>query len=874
MFRQYLRIKSQYQDAILFYRMGDFYEMFFDDARTASRVLSIALTSRDKDRADPVPMCGVPFHAAENYIARLVREGHKVAVCEQIGEIPRGSKLARREVVRIVTPGTILTEGFLPEKRNNFMAALVGGPHRIGAAFLDVSTGDFVAASLPADRGDAVPTLLAEFEPSELLLPPGDSRLAPHPLPAPAPRVGHLAADDLDAARSRGVLLDHFGMGSLEPFGLGQETPEAVIAAGALLSYALETQKQPLAHVQRIRLLADRTHLVMDAATQRNLELTRSAADGGKEGTLLAVLDETLTPMGGRLLRQWLTRPLLSLEEIRARLAAVEELVSLPLLAEELGDRLRGILDLERLLGRLTVGQAGPRDLLSLGRSLTALPQVRSSLERAASALLVTLRGKLDPLEDLAGLIASALRDEAPVSTREGGFIRQGFDADLDGWLSLKRDGRSWLASFEEAERLRTGIATLKVRYNRVFGYYIEITKANLAQAPPDYLRKQTLVGAERFTAPPLAEFESRILEAEERCLALEQEIFARLRQRILDQGGRIAATGSALAELDVLLSLAKTAVRRDYRRPLVDDGDTLLIREGRHPVVEALNPAEPFIPNDLLLNGGDRQIAIITGPNMAGKSTYLRQVALIVLLAQMGSFVPAAEARIGLVDRIFTRVGATDFLVRGQSTFMVEMTETAAILHNATPRSLVILDEIGRGTSTFDGLSLAWAVAEYLHDRPEAKARTLFATHYHQLTELALTREGIRNYSTAVREWQERIIFLRKIVEGGTDRSYGIQVARLAGLPPRVIDRALEIMANLEREEFTAFGQPRLAAHESGGDTPAPPLVPGNQLSLFPPPGDEALERLRALSPEEMTPLQALNALDELVKLAKKKKS
>jgi DNA mismatch repair protein MutS len=863
MIRQYLRIKSQHRDAILFYRMGDFYEMFFDDAVVAARVLNIALTSRDKDKANPVPLCGIPYHSAENYIARLVREGHRVAICEQIGETGGKTKLVRREVVRVITPGTILSEGYLSGKRNNFLAAVLPSQAGTGLAFLDISTGDFVGLEVEAGRDEDLLGRLADFEPSEVVVPEASGQNIARLFDRTGlPRPGLPRLDDVhfETGRAREALLAHFGTLTLEPFGLTGENPLVAAAAGAVLAYALETQKTGLGHVRRFTLLEPGGHLRMDAATQRNLELVRSAAHGGREGTLIETLDETLTPMGGRLLRQWILRPLTGVEAIVARLDGVAELIDRVDLAEALRLKLREVLDLERLTGRLTLGAGGPRDLLSLRNSLLPLPALREALDSLSSPVLRDIVDRLDPLDDLARLLGEAVRDDAPVSSRDGGFIRRGFDGDLDRWLAVSTEGGRFISELEARERARTGIASLKIRYNRVFGYYLEVTKANLKDVPGDYVRKQTLVNAERFTCPELAEHESKVLEADERVLARELELFATLRRSVVDRVERIRRTTAAVAALDVLAGLARRAVTGDYCRPEVDASDVLDIRDGRHPVVERLSTDEPFIPNDCLLNTTDRQMAVITGPNMAGKSTYLRQTALIVLMAQVGSFVPARRARIGVVDRIFTRVGATDYLVRGQSTFMVEMTETALILHNATPRSLVILDEIGRGTSTFDGLSIAWAVAEYLHDAPDHKARTLFATHYHQLTELALTLPGVINLSTQVREWGDRIIFLRKVAEGGSDRSYGIQVARLAGLPLPVIDRAREIMANLEAGELDTAGMPKLADHAGAAGHPS-------QLYLFGAAGDAVLETLRLAVPETMTPLEALALLDSLVK-------
>ncbi len=862
MFRQYLRIKSEHADAILFFRMGDFYEMFFEDARTASRILNIALTSRDKDKADPVPMCGIPYHSAENYIIRLVKEGHKVAVCEQVGEAGKTTKLVKREVVRVITPGTILSEGFLSDKKNNFLGAVNPVPGGAGLAFLDISTGDFLVTDAAEAGREEILSRLSDFEPTEILLPEtGDNGLLEdlEKIGLPRPSTVRLEDDHFETSRARRTLLDHFGTASLEPFGLDEKNGAAIGAAGAVLRYALETQRGGLGHIDRLNLISASRYLQMDASTQRNLELIRSAAHGGREGTLLGILDETLTPMGGRLLRHWILHPLTDIPPINRRLDGVEEFTRNDQAAEDIRGHLKPITDLERFISRISLGLAGPRDLLALRDTFAPLPELRRTLEDLKSEVFGEILSGLDPLEDLHRLIEGSIREDAPVTIRDGGFIREGHDPDLDEFLEIKRRGRNWISEMEARERERTGIGKLKIRYNKVFGYYIEVTKSNLADVPEEYLRKQTLVSAERFTSEELSGYESKILQADERSLAREQELFQKIRETVLAESERIRETGRALARLDVLHSLARTAVRSDYRRPLVDGSGRISLKESRHPVVEAVNRDEPFIPNDCTINTDSQQILIITGPNMAGKSTYLRQVALTVLLAQMGSFVPCAEARIGIVDRIFTRVGATDYLVRGQSTFMVEMTETALILNNATPRSLVILDEIGRGTSTFDGLSIAWAVAEYLHNHQEVKARTLFATHYHQLTELSLTMTGVKNFSTSVREWGDRIIFLRKITEGGSDKSYGIQVARLAGLPPKVVDRAREILANLEEGELNTAGLPRLAGPRSGGEKGP------SQLYLFGAAGEEVLERIRGADIEALTPLEALNLLSEL---------
>ncbi len=868
MIRQYLAIKGEYPDAILFYRMGDFYEMFFDDARVASRILNIALTTRDKGKEDPVPMCGVPFHSAENYIHRLVREGHTVAICEQVEEPAGTSKLVRREVVRIVTPGTILTEGYVPDARNNYVASVNRTPSGTGMAFLDLSTGEFKALELdPGASPDDVVSRLVEYDPAEIIFTAADQaaiverfeRMTGH-----APAIPRVDQTIFAADRATALLLEHFGVASLDAFGMPAAAGHLVGAAGAILAYAAATQQRDLVHVSAL-ILVGGGFLAMDAATQRNLELVWSPATGSRSGTLLSVLDDTRTPMGARLLRQWIIRPLGDVEPITRRHVAVGTLVDDPELLDLLRRELSRVLDVERLAARITLGQAGPRDLLALAGSLGPVAAIKAALQSVASPLLSDIAAGLEIFDDLIALFFQGIREDAPVSVREGGFVRGGFDRELDEYRSLSRESRRIMAELEAAERTRTGIPALKIKYNRVFGYFVEISRSSNASLPADYIRKQTLVGAERYTFPALTELEVRILEAEDRSRVRELAIFQELCEAVVIRGLAIARTCRRIAEVDVLQGFASVSVLRRYRRPAIDDGTTLDLRDGRHPVVEALNADEPFIPNDCLVDTAGNQILIITGPNMAGKSTFLRQVALTVVMGQVGCFVPCEEARIGMVDRLFTRIGATDYLVRGQSTFMVEMTETAAILNNATPRSLLILDEVGRGTSTFDGLALAWAVVEHLHDTPRVKARTLFATHYHQLTELAVALDGIRNLSTSAREWGDRIIFLRKIVEGGSDRSYGIHVARLAGLPVPVIERAMEIMGNLESGEFDARGLPRLADHAAAGDRPARQ----DQLYLFGSTEADIIGRLRAADTDGITPLEALSLLDELHRLA-----
>jgi DNA mismatch repair protein MutS len=874
--KQYREIKRQHLDAILLFRMGDFYEMFDQDAVTASKVLEITLTARNKSKGIETPLCGFPYHAAEGYIAKLIRRGFKVAVCEQVEDPKLAKGIVKREVIRVVTPGTVLDANLLDAKDNNYLASLYPAKDGFGAAFLDISTGDFHAAEVVGAANLAeLDTLLARFTPREIVLPRGADT---------APGLSSLlrqytqavnAADDwtFDRDTALRTLLDHFKVASLEGFGCGG-MKVGICAAGAALRYIEETQKTGLANIRRITPFLSRESMVLDAACQRNLELVRNMYDGSGRGTLLSVLDFTATPMGGRKLREWLLNPLLDPAAIERRLDAVAEFKNDHQLRSRIGSALGAVYDLERLISRVSLGAANGRDLVALKQSVAALPQIRGILSGCNALLTFDLAAGWDDLADMFTLIDSSIADDPPYTLREGKLIKKGFDRELDDLRSISSEGKGWIAGIELRERERTGIGSLKVSYNRVFGYYIEITKTNLANVPADYIRKQTLANAERFITPELKEYEDKVLGAEEKILDLEYKLFQRVRETVAASTVRIQDMAGRIAKIDCLVSLAEAAARNNYNRPMIVDGDTLRIVEGRHPVIEQLSPEERFIPNDTLLNCEANQLVILTGPNMAGKSTYMRQVAVIALMAQMGSFVPAREAQVGIVDRIFTRVGASDFITRGQSTFMVEMNETANILNNATDRSLIILDEIGRGTSTFDGISIAWAVAEYIHSR--LRSRTLFATHYHELTELALTMDRVKNYTVAIREWNDQIIFLRRVVEGGADKSYGIQVARLAGLPQAVISRAKEVLANLEQAEFNDLGQPVAASHgpgktgsgqerggngKEGGDKASP------QLGLFATEAGLLYKELAELDLDAMTPLDAMNKLHELRK-------
>lgn len=860
MMRQYYEIKANHPDAILFFRLGDFYEMFLDDAVVASRILDITLTSRNKGAADEVPLCGVPFHSCQPYIAKLVQHGHRVAICEQVEDPKLAKGIVRREVVRVVTPGLVVDTDTLDPRRNNYLVALAPvAPGRCGLACVDITTGEFRAT----ESGSLIEigTELAARDPAEVLLAEGEAGdLLIKELGASLQGrlVKRVPAWVTESDRARHLLQTAFPNGTLEAFGC-QGLTGALGAAGAVLHYLEETQKGLLPHLQPLRTFQTHEFMVLDDFTRRNLELTGSLLDGGRQGSLLGVLDRTVTAMGARKLRHWIGHPLVELVAIRERHAAVGELVEKSLLRDDLGARLNGVHDLERLNARIAMATGNAKDLVALRHSLERLPGLLDLLSDVESPLLVELR-RFDPLPDVVELIGRAIVDDPPFVLREGGLIRPGFHAELDELRRISREGKGWIARLEQEEKERTGIASLKVRFNKVFGYYIEVTRSQLARVPEDYQRKQTLAGAERYITPALKEYEEKVLGAEERVVEIEYDLFQEVRRQVAGFGARIQATAEAVATLDVLLGLADLAHDRNYCVPEMDDSTDLNIEEGRHPVIEGMNLGERFVPNDVAMDTCENQLLVITGPNMAGKSTFMRQVALIVLMAQIGSLVPAKGARIGVVDRIFTRVGASDNLARGQSTFMVEMTETANILNHATPRSLIVLDEIGRGTSTFDGVSIAWAVAEYLHDNPRVAAKTLFATHYHELTDLALTRERVKNYNVAVKEWQDQIIFLRRIIKGGASHSYGIQVARLAGLPTTVIERAREVLHNLETGEFET-GAPRLAKSKK-----APTLPP--QPGLFDRVDDPLRRRLEELDVSVLTPLEALNRLDELKRL------
>lgn len=860
--QQYLEIKSKYPESLLLYRMGDFYEMFMDDAVTASKVLDIALTSRDRQAENPVPMCGVPYHAADGYIAKLVAAGFKVAICDQVEDPKKAKGLVRREVTRVLTPGLILDNQNLTSNQPNYLAAICpparGKP--IGLACLDISTAEFRVTELESE--ELLIEELLRVAPREILLPEEESPEWIQPVASRLEAaVTHVDAVHFDRRRAEESLTSHFRVHSLEGFGISR-MDAAVQAAGAILAYAQENLFGSCKHIEKIVPYSRSDFMILDDATVRNLEIFYSASFQGRRGSLIGIIDHTRTAMGGRRLQQWLRYPLLDLGRINERQEAVAELVAEIDIRTEILKSLENINDIERLNGRNSTGVSSPRDLIGMKKSIQLLPEIGRALSRCSSSLLQQLSAGWDCLEDLARELESALSDPPPATLASGGAINHGYNAELDHYIRLSRDAKGWMAEYETQQRKETGISTLKVRYNKVFGYYIEISRSNLSAVPPTYFRKQTLVNAERFITEELKNFEVQVLEADEKRLELEQQLFLQLRDTVSQQSGRIQDMADKIAKLDCIASLAETAGQYDYCRPELDPGEAVHVKEGRHPVIERFLDAGTFVPNDLDLDQENQEVLIITGPNMAGKSTILRQAALIVLMAQIGSFVPASEAKIGLVDRIFTRVGASDDLARGRSTFMVEMQETANIIHQATSRSLIILDEIGRGTSTFDGMSIAWAVAEFLHDFDEKGIKTLFATHYHELTELARSRPRVKNFNVAIREWQQEILFFHKLAAGSSNRSYGIQVARLAGLPERITDRAREILEQLEGGQTGPLPVQGPKAKQYGFSKEPDP---GVQLLLFPKSPDWVQDRIAGLDLDRMSPMTALQTLHDL---------
>jgi DNA mismatch repair protein MutS len=851
MMKQYRAMKAVARDAILLFRLGDFYEMFNEDAKIAAPIMEIALTARKT-----TPMCGIPHHAVDSYIAKLLRAGKKVAICDQV-EDPRQAKgIVKRDITRIITPGTAVEEGVLKSTASNYLAAVNRVGRIYGLACIELSTGEFKVAE-PGSL-DELQNELERLRPSECLVPVG-LELPRKEFLFRLPEMILTPLEDwfFDFDMAYQNLKKQFGTGTLDGFGCQGMIP-GIGSAGAIIGYVNENLKTSLSHIHSISVYSPKEFMVMDGASQSNLEIIEPLRGRDREATLLGVLDRTVTSMGSRTLRDWLLHPLINPEEINRRLDAVEELTSERGALSSSRELLKEVRDIGRIIGRVSCGKSNARDLAVIRESLAAVPLIKDSLSNLSSALIKEEIANLQAPPDLVALLREALVDTPPITIKDGGMIRSGYNAELDELHGLARDGKNWISRFQEDEIIRSGIKSLKVRYNKVFGYFIEVTRSNLALVPDNYIRKQTLSNAERYITEELKNYENKVLGAQEKASALEYRLFEEIREQVRRQAAVIQSCARAVGAIDALEALAAAALSNRYVRPEIDSSDRLEIVNGRHPVIEQILLEERFVGNDTIMDGNENQIFIITGPNMAGKSTYIRQVALLVLMAQIGSFLPADSARIGVVDRIFTRVGASDELARGQSTFMVEMVETANILHHATSRSLVVLDEIGRGTSTFDGISIAWAVAEYLHNHAPSKARTLFATHYHELTELELILPGVKNFNVAVREWNDEVVFLRKVIRGGTDKSYGIQVARLAGLPRSIIDRAGVILANLEEESISADGRPKFA----GDDREREPGV-ARQLYLFDADSKHpVLSELRNINLDHLTPFEAMQRL------------
>lgn len=873
MLQQYLEIKEQHENAILFYRMGDFYEMFFDDAIKASKILGITLTSRNKKTdAVQVPMCGIPYHAAQTYLSKLIKAGCRVAICEQTEDPSQAKGIVKREVIRIVSPGVVTDDHLLDDKDNNYICSLSyqdnGSQRLFGLSFLDVSTGEFLLGEYRGTDKNEEKVLdqLTRLTPSELLLPDNHASRIPEltqdiEILLPGICITEKDKSSFNLESSRELLLEHFSILSLDGFGC-KNYSLGITAAGVLLDYIQETQKTAIDHIESLTPIETEHILHIDESSRRNLELTQTIAGGQRHGSLISVIDHTCTPMGARLLKHNLLFPLQSKERINNRLDAVTYFFNESGPRKTLRSLLEQVYDLERLNSRMTLGSGNGRDMLAMKKSLETLPKILQSLGDCNTIKLISLRDQLDPLQDIHQLLESSIHPEPPITLRDGNLIKPGYNSELDELVALLTDGKQLILNLENQEREKTGIAKLKVGFNKVFGYFIEVSKLQAGNVPDHYIRKQTLVNAERFITPELKEFENKVLGAEERRTELEYELFTDIRRTLAQASSRILATANIVAQLDFLLGNAEMAHKYNYLRPEISDEDSIRIVEGRHPVIERMLPSGKFVPNDVYLDQTTDEVLIITGPNMAGKSTILRQTALIVLMAQMGCYVPAQEASIGIVDRIFTRVGAMDNLRQGQSTFMVEMSETANILNNSTEKSLVILDEIGRGTSTYDGLSIAWAVAENLVNKNDIGVKTLFATHYHELTDLAKNNTRVRNYSIGVREWQSNIIFLHKLVKGGTSRSYGIQVAALAGVPEEVVLRAKEILRDIEQGKFdgTTHSKKRGTTHSRKSHP--------DQMQLFAPPQDPLRKLLEKINPDNCSPRDALNSLYELKKI------
>ncbi len=854
MLKQYVAIKKEYPDSILFFRLGDFYEMFYEDAKVASKVLGIALTSRNKSGKNPVPLCGVPHHSAEPYLAKLLKEGHKVAVCEQVEDPKTAKGVVKRKVLRVLTPGAIIDTEKLDSKTNNYLASVYVNNNSYGFAYTDISTGIFRTTSF--DSLEALIDELSQIEPKELLIQDDEGRgvvTKAELLRSHNALVTELDSWVWDIDRSKEVLLDHLSAKTLEPFGLDGH-PSSISASGALIQYLKDTQLEEMPPLDEPSYYEKSEYLLVDDSTKRNLELLKNIRGDSEEGTLFWVLDETMTAMGARLLKFWISNPLIRLKEIEIRLDAIEEFKSKPRLKSDLRTVLKNVSDIERLIGRIATTSARPRDLGALRDSSTHIAEIKNKIEGTDTKILNQISNSIDDLSDIRGMLEEVLVDEPPLSSRDGGIIKEGVNLALDELRSIRRDGKKWIAELESKEKESTGISSLKIGYNKVFGYYIEVTKTHSSSVPEYFIRKQTLVNAERYITQELKEYEEKLLGAEDKILEIERELFEHTRVKVAGESERIRRTASLIATIDVFCSLSEVAEKYDYVRPKISNNKELELKNNRHPVIERMDLGEGFVPNDIRLDSKENQVLIITGPNMAGKSTLIRQVALSVLMAQMGSFVPASEAAIGIADRIFTRVGASDNLAKGHSTFMVEMVETAYILRHATDKSLVILDEIGRGTSTFDGMSIAWAVAEFLHD---LGSRTLFATHYHELAELVISKKRTKNYNIYVKDNGEKIIFLRKLIPGATSHSYGIQVAKLAGVPEKVIKSARKVLLNLEKSQSQLRdsilgGQASLfTENENALETAEHPLI----------------EEIKELDTNSMTPLDALTKLADLKK-------
>ncbi|MZG30144.1 MAG: DNA mismatch repair protein MutS [Nitrospinae bacterium] len=864
MMQQYRSIKKEYSDSILFFRMGDFYEMFNDDAKTASNILQIALTARNK-KTNPVPMCGIPHHSANLYITKLLKAGKKVAICEQTEDPKQAKGLVKREVIRVITPGTVLDDNVLDPKKDQFIASIYFCKNLIGLAALDVSTGVFKATQI--DGANSLSLLadeLKKLDPKEIII-PNSMIEEPHPW-LPASEAFLHAGEDWTFSFSEAYrnLTEHFKTQSLEGFGC-ENMKAAISSAGALIHYLQETQKSAMEHITALTPFPIHDYMAVDQSTLASLELVQSS-EGSRKNSLLDLLDISQTAMGARRIREWILKPLIDAEKIRERLNVVANFKNNPTERKKLRDLLKNIFDLERLLGRITLSACNARDVISLKTSLKVFPDIQNELKRFSSSSISSFLEEWDNLDDIYSLIDQNITDDPPLSLKEGNLIKSGCNEELDRLKKIIRQGKSWIASLETEEKEKTGIPVLKVGFNKIYGYYIEITKKHSDRIPAEYIRKQSLVNAERFISPKLKEYEEEITGAEEKIFAIEQKLFEEVRSSISLVGSRIQNMARIISEVDTLSSFAEIAHRYNYCQPEFTNERSLFIENGRHPLIEQIDPTVRFISNDTFLDSVEQQIMIITGPNMAGKSTYLRQVALITLMAQIGSFVPADQARLGVTDRIFSRVGAQDHLLKGQSTFMVEMNETANILNNATADSLVILDEIGRGTSTFDGISIAWAIVEFLHKADQGGGpKTLFATHYHELTDLSRVLPGVKNFNVQIKEWNDEIVFLRKIVPGGTDKSYGIQVARLAGLPKIVLDRAQEVLFNLEQSEFDEIGVPKISHSDNQRNKHS-----SGQLALFPDPENPLIQKLKAIDPDDLSPREALDVIFQLHQLLK----